>query len=61
MKIINLIGSPLGSPNYIFQVSAQMKAFMDRCCQAIHCLSFEGNTAHPWSHPAARGVNEQKP
>jgi multimeric flavodoxin WrbA len=32
----------LGSPNYIWSVSAQMKAFMDRCCGVIHCMSFEG-------------------
>jgi multimeric flavodoxin WrbA len=32
----------LASPNYIFNVSAQMKAFMDRCCGVIHCMSFEG-------------------
>jgi multimeric flavodoxin WrbA len=41
-KILDADGLILGSPNYIFQVSAQMKAFMDRCGQAIHCLSFEG-------------------
>jgi len=41
-KILNANGLILGSPNYIFHVSAQMKAFMDRCCQAIHCLAFEG-------------------
>ena len=32
----------LGSPNYIWSVSAQMKAFMDRCCGVIHCMSFQG-------------------
>lgn len=35
-------GVVLGSPNYIFCVSAQIKAFMDRCAGAIHCLAFEG-------------------
>ena len=35
-------GVVLGSPNYIFSVSAQMKAFMDRCGCAIHCLGFHG-------------------
>ncbi|MEW5945281.1 MAG: flavodoxin family protein [bacterium] len=35
-------GVVLASPNYIFSVSAQMKAFMDRCCGAIHCMAFEG-------------------
>ena len=32
----------LASPNYIWSVSAQMKAFMDRCCGVVHCMSFEG-------------------
>jgi multimeric flavodoxin WrbA len=41
-KILDADGLILGSPNYIFQVSAQLKAFMDRCGQAIHCLAFEG-------------------
>lgn len=27
----------LASPNYIFSVSAQMKAFIDRCCGPLHC------------------------
>jgi len=27
----------LASPNYMFNVSAQMKAFMDRCCGPLHC------------------------
>ena len=35
-------GVVLGSPNYIFSVSAQMKAFMDRCGGMIHCLGFRG-------------------
>lgn len=41
-KILEADGLILGSPNYIFSVSAQMKAFMDRCCGIIHCLGFEG-------------------
>lgn len=32
----------LGSPNYVFHVSAQMKAFLDRCCGVIHCMAFRG-------------------
>ena len=32
----------LASPNYIFTVSAQMKAFMDRCGGVIHRMAFEG-------------------
>jgi len=41
-KIIAADGLILASPNYIFSVSAQLKAFMDRCCGVIHCLGFEG-------------------
>ena len=32
----------LASPNYISSVSAQIKAFMDRCCGVIHRMAFEG-------------------
>jgi multimeric flavodoxin WrbA len=35
-------GVILASPNYIGSVTAQMKAFMDRCSCAIHCLTFRG-------------------
>ncbi len=41
-KILEADGVVLGSPNYISSVSAQLKAFMDRCCGVIHCLGFEG-------------------
>lgn len=41
-KIIDADGLILASPNYIFSVSAQLKAFMDRCSCVIHCLRFEG-------------------
>ena len=41
-KILAADGLVLASPNYIFSVSAQMKAFMDRCCGAIHCMAFAG-------------------
>jgi multimeric flavodoxin WrbA len=41
-KIQAADGLILASPNYIFSVSAQMKAFMDRCCGVIHCLGFDG-------------------
>jgi len=41
-KIIRADGLILASPNYIFSVSAQMKAFMDRCCGVVHCLGFDG-------------------
>jgi multimeric flavodoxin WrbA len=32
----------LASPNYIFSVTAQMKAFFDRCNGLIHCMALEG-------------------
>ncbi len=41
-KIFAADGLVLASPNYIFNVSAQLKAFMDRCCGVIHCMSFWG-------------------
>ncbi len=41
-KIMASDGLIIASPNYIFSVSAQLKAFMDRCCGVIHCLAFEG-------------------
>ncbi len=41
-KILDADGLVLASPNYIFSVSAQLKAFMDRCCGVLHCMEFEG-------------------
>lgn len=41
-KILEADGLVLASPNYIFSVSAQLKAFMDRCCGVVHCMGFEG-------------------
>ncbi|NQU09003.1 MAG: flavodoxin family protein [Candidatus Abyssubacteria bacterium] len=41
-KVYEADGILLASPNYIFNVSAQMKAFMDRCAGVIHCMSFGG-------------------
>jgi multimeric flavodoxin WrbA len=35
-------GLVLASPNYIFSVPAQMKAFLDRCCGPLHLQAFEG-------------------
>ena len=31
----------LASPNYIYNVSAQLKTFMDRCCGIIHLLDWQ--------------------
>ncbi len=41
-KIIRADCLVLASPNYIFNVSAQLKAFMDRCCGVVHCMQFWG-------------------
>ncbi|HOC45329.1 MAG: flavodoxin family protein [Syntrophorhabdaceae bacterium] len=41
-KIMDADGLVLASPNYIFHVSAQLKAFIDRCCGIVHCVGFEG-------------------
>jgi multimeric flavodoxin WrbA len=41
-KLFASDGIVLASPNYIFSVSAQLKAFMDRCCGVVHCMAFEG-------------------
>jgi multimeric flavodoxin WrbA len=35
-------GFIVASPNYIFSVTAQLKALFDRCCSIIHCCSLEG-------------------
>ncbi len=41
-KLLACDGFILASPNYISSVTAQMKAFFDRCCSIIHCVSLEG-------------------
>jgi multimeric flavodoxin WrbA len=41
-KIMVADGFVLSTPNYIFHVSAQLKAFIDRCCGVVHCIGFEG-------------------
>lgn len=41
-RVLASDGVVLASPNYIFSVSAQLKAFMDRCCGVIHRVEFDG-------------------
>jgi multimeric flavodoxin WrbA len=38
-------GIVLASPNYLFSVSAQMKALLDRLCGPLHCQAFRGKHA----------------
>jgi len=44
-KLMNADGFILATPNYIFSVSAQMKAFIDRLNGLIHCTALEGKYA----------------
>jgi len=41
-RIMESSGIVLGSPNYINSVTAQMKTFLDRTADAIHCRKWEG-------------------
>ena len=41
-KIMAADGLMLADPNYIDHVSAQLKAFIDRCCGIVHTLGFRG-------------------
>lgn len=41
-RLLACDGFVLASPNYIFSVTAQMKALFDRCSSLIHCLALEG-------------------
>lgn len=41
-KVMEADALILATPNYIFHVSAQLKAFIDRCCGVVHCIGFEG-------------------
>ena len=44
-KLLACDGFIFASPNYIFSVSAQMKALFDRCNGMIHCMALEGKYA----------------
>jgi multimeric flavodoxin WrbA len=44
-KLLACDGFILGSPNYIWSVTAQMKALFDRCNGLIHCMALEGKYA----------------
>jgi len=44
-KLLACDGFILCSPNYIWSVTAQMKALFDRCNGLIHCMALEGKYA----------------
>ena len=44
-KLLAADGFILASPNYIFSVSAQLKAFLDRANGLMHCTALEGKYA----------------
>jgi multimeric flavodoxin WrbA len=41
-KVMEADALVLATPNYISHVSAQIKAFLDRCCGVVHCIGFQG-------------------
>jgi multimeric flavodoxin WrbA len=41
-KVLAADALVFATPNYISHVSAQLKAFLDRCCGPLHCQSFRG-------------------
>jgi len=44
-KLLECDGFILASPNYLLNVTAQMKALFDRCNGLIHCTALEGKFA----------------
>ncbi len=44
-KMLDADGIVLGSPNYINQVSAQLKTMLDRMADDVHCQTLAGTTA----------------
>lgn len=42
VKLLSCDGFIFASPNYIHSVTAQLKAFFDRCACIIHCVALEG-------------------
>ncbi len=44
-KLLACDGFILASPNYILNVTAQMKALFDRCNGLIHCMALDGKYA----------------
>ncbi len=56
--LLDADGIVLASPNYINQVTAQMKTFLDRCADAIHCQRFTGIYGCTVSTAGGSGADE---
>ncbi len=57
-KMLESSGIVLGSPVYIFQVTAQLKAFIDRLGHAIHCQRLLGKYGAVVSTAGGSGQDE---
>ncbi|HME45275.1 MAG TPA: flavodoxin family protein [Syntrophorhabdales bacterium] len=57
-KVMEADGLVLATPNYISHVSAQMKAFLDRCCGVVHCMGFQGKYG---ASVVTSGVGDEEP
>ncbi len=57
-RLLDADGIILASPNYINQVTAQMKTFLDRSADAIHCQRFQGIYGCAISTAGGSGADE---
>lgn len=57
-KMLESDGIVLGSPVYIYQVTAQLKALMDRMSDAIHCQKLTGKYGCSVSTAGGSGLDE---
>ncbi len=57
-KVMKADGLILATPNYISHVSAQIKAFLDRCCGVVHCQDFMGKYG---ASVVSSGGGDEKP
>src|SRR5665648_111055 len=57
-KMLDSDGIVLGSPVYIYQVTAQLKALMDRMSDTIHCQKLSGKYGCSVSTAGGSGLDE---
>ena len=55
-KLLSCDAFILASPNYIFSITAQMKALFDRCCGLVHLMALEGKYGVAVRLPEAAGM-----